>query len=90
MKNICVGKRKKRETYRRTWATEAVILVPPAAPVTSFTRPALSTTITGVIEDRGLFRGSTRFTVPYNNTLPSICLILLNIIIKAFINESAY
>ena len=45
-----------------TWATEVVIIVPPAAPIVISTFPFLSSTIAGTAEDCGLFPGLMKLT----------------------------
>ena len=45
----------------RTWATADIILEPPDAPIINRTLFALSTTIMGTMDERGLFPGSMKF-----------------------------
>jgi hypothetical protein len=45
-----------------TWVTAEVILVPPEAPTTKIASPSEFTTITGLIEERGIFPGTMKFS----------------------------
>lgn len=65
--SVAVGSKEKyndqpvKQTKQLTSAVDVVILVPPEAPTTSLTRPSLSTTTLGHMDDSGLFPGFMKF-----------------------------